>query len=110
MQLQSLSSPAGRLPMPATDAGEINGRQLQAADAKAAKLREKFDSFVGETFYGQLMGQMRKTVGKTAYFNGGRAEEIFQGQLDQMLAGEMAKANAHSFSGPMFELFSMNQR
>ena len=49
---------------------------------------------------------MRKTVGKAAYFNGGRAEEIFQGQLDQVIAERLTKANAHDFSGSMFELFN----
>jgi peptidoglycan hydrolase FlgJ len=110
MSLSSLSPAAGRMPLPANDVQEANGRRLQEADPKQAKMREKFDTFVGETFYGQLLGQMRKTVDKAAYFNGGRAEEIFQGQLDQMISGEMAKASAHSFSGPMFELFSLSQK
>ncbi|HWB07708.1 MAG TPA: rod-binding protein [Pirellulales bacterium] len=73
------------------------------------KLREAFDQFVGETFYGQMLGSMRKTVGKPAYFHGGRAEEVFQGQLDQVVAEQMAKANANSFTGPMFELFSLQR-
>ena len=73
------------------------------------KLREAFDQFVGETFYGQMLGSMRKTLGKPAYFHGGRAEEVFQGQLDQVVAEQMAKANANSFTGPMFELFSLQR-
>lgn len=50
------------------------------------KTREAFQSFVGETLFGQMLKSMRKTVGKTPYFNGGRAEEVFQQQLDQVLA------------------------
>jgi flagellar protein FlgJ len=73
------------------------------------KMREAFDQFVGETFYGQMLDSMRKTLGKPAYFYGGRAEEIFQGQLDQVVAEQMAKANAQSFTGPMFELFSLQR-
>jgi hypothetical protein len=73
------------------------------------ELREAFDQFVGEAFYGQLLGAMRKTVGKPAYFYGGRAEEIFQGQLDQTMAEEMTKAGARSFSEPMFELFTLQR-
>ena len=72
------------------------------------ELREAFDQFVGETFYAQLLGSMRKTVGKPAYFHGGRAEEVFQGQLDQVLAEQMTKASADQFTGPMFELFKLN--
>jgi peptidoglycan hydrolase FlgJ len=75
----------------------------------AAEVRQAFDSFVGETFYGQLLGSMRKTQGKPAYFHGGRAEEIFQGQLDQMLSQEMTKAGVDRFSGPMFELFNLKR-
>ncbi len=110
MQTQSLMPTSSRLPPPTTDAQELNGRRLQGADAKQGKLREAFDSFVGETFYGQMLKEMRKTVGKASYFNGGHAEEVFQGQLDQMLAKNMAKSSAHTFSGPMFELFSLNRK
>ena len=73
-------------------------------------MREKFDSFVGETFYGQMLSSMRKTVGKAAYFDGGRAEEIFRGQLDQVIAQELAKSTSQDFTGPMFELFSLQQK
>lgn len=73
------------------------------------ELREAFDQFVGETFYGQMLASMRKTQGKPAYFHGGRAEEIFQGQLDQVLAEQLTKANANTLSGPMFELFSLQR-
>lgn len=77
--------------------------------ADRAALREKFDTFVGEAFYGQMLSAMRSTVGKPAYMHGGRAEEIFQGQLDQMMSQEMTKASASSFTGPMFELFALSR-
>jgi len=74
------------------------------------ELRAAFDSFVGETFYGQMLSSMRKMNHKAAYIDGGRAEEVFRGQLDQTLATEMTKASAHSFTGPMFDLFMLNRR
>jgi flagellar protein FlgJ len=74
------------------------------------ELCEAFQSFVGETLFGQLLKAMRKTVGKPAYFHGGRAEEIFQQQLDQVLAEKLSNASAEKFSGPMFELFLMKRR
>ncbi len=77
---------------------------------RRAKLRKTFDSFVGETFYGQMLSSMRKTVGKAAYFDGGRAEEIFTGQLDQVIAQKLAESTAQSFSGPMFDLFSLQHK
>jgi len=70
-------------------------------------IREAFDDFVGQSFYGQLIGSMRKTVGKPAYLHGGRAEEVFQSQMDQQLAEHMSDATAGTFTGPMFELFSL---
>jgi Rod binding domain-containing protein len=79
------------------------------ANFDSPKLRETFDQFVGETFYGQMLSSMRKTVGKPAYFHGGRGEEVFQGQLDQMLSEQLAKASAAEFSGPMFELFALQR-
>ena len=40
-------------------------------------LRKAFDEFVGQTFYGQLLKEMRKSQGNVAYFGGGQAEEVF---------------------------------
>jgi hypothetical protein len=74
------------------------------------KVRETFDQFVGETFYGQMLQSLRKTVGKTPYFNGGRGEEIFRGQLDQTLAQNMAKSDQGRFSNSMFDLFSLQRK
>jgi Rod binding domain-containing protein len=68
------------------------------------EVREAFTQFVGQTFYGQMLKAMRSTVGKPAYFHGGRGEEVFQSQLDQTLAEHMTEASAESFAEPMFRL------
>ena len=75
-----------------------------------AKLRKTFDTFVGETLFGQMLKSMRKSVGKSKYFNGGRTEEIFQQQLDQVLAEKMSRTSADRLAGPMFELFTLNRK
>jgi hypothetical protein len=67
------------------------------------ELRETFTQFVGEMFYGQMFKAMRQTVGKPAYFHGGRAEDAFQGQLDQTMTEQLTKASASKFAEPMFE-------
>lgn len=72
--------------------------------ADTADLRATFNAFVGQTFYGQMLSAMRETVGESAYFHGGQAERIFQGQLDQVLGEKMAEANASEFANTMFEL------
>ncbi len=74
------------------------------------ELRKAFDDFVGQTVFQQMLASMRKTVGKPAYFHGGRAEEIFQGQLDQVLAEKISDASASTFTDPMYQLFSLSRR
>jgi peptidoglycan hydrolase FlgJ len=73
------------------------------------KLREAFQSFVGETLFSQMLKSARKTQNKPAYFHGGRAEEMFQQQLDQVLAEKIAKTDGASYSDAMFELFTMKR-
>ena len=74
------------------------------------KVREVFNDFVGQTFYGHMLSAMRKTVDKPAYLHGGRGEEVFQAQLDQTLSEQLADATANQFTGPMFELFELQRR
>jgi Rod binding domain-containing protein len=93
-QLQSLSSGAG----PASVSPEER------------QLRETFDSVVGQTLFAQMLRSMRKTVRKPAYFHGGRAEEVFQQQLDQVLAEKISQASASQFTGPMYELFTLSRK
>ncbi len=81
-----------------------------AAAADDPKLRKAFDLFVGEALFGQALKSMRKTVGKPAYVYGGRTEEIFQQQLDQVLAEKLSHASADKLSGPMYELFAMRRK
>ena len=75
-----------------------------------AELREAFGQFVGEVFFGQMLKAMRKAQRKPAYFHGGRAEEMFQQQLDQVLAKRLGQASADSFVGPMYDLFCANMQ
>jgi len=80
-----------------------------SATTAREQTREAFSDFVGQTFFTQLLTEMRKTVDKPAYFHGGQAEEIFQGQMDQLLAERLSEATADSFAGPMFELFMLRR-
>ncbi len=73
-------------------------------------LRQTFDQFVGETFYGHMLKAMRKTVGKPAYLHGGRGEEVFQQQLDQLIVERITESTASQFTGPMFELFKLGRQ
>ncbi len=68
----------------------------------AGEVQKTFRMFVGEAFFGQMLKAMRSTQGKPAYFHGGRAEEVFRGQLDQALAEVMTEASADTIADPMF--------
>lgn len=80
-----------------------------ASSPEDKEVREAFDQFVGETFFGQMLKAMRKTVDKPAYFHGGQAEEMFRSQLDQMLAEKMSEASAGSFTDSMYNLFQLKR-
>ena len=73
-------------------------------------VKQAFDQFVGETFYSQMLQSLHKMAGKPAFFHGGRAEEVFQGQLDQVLSQKMTEATPGQFSGSMFELFNLQRK
>ncbi|MCC6510521.1 MAG: rod-binding protein [Pirellulaceae bacterium] len=72
-------------------------------------LREKFQEFVGQTFFSELIKSLRTSQKGAAYFNGGRAEEIFQGQFDQMMTEHLSEASAQTIADPMFELFQLGR-
>jgi hypothetical protein len=97
--------------LPNVDAAAPHGRPpAPGAQDDDAKLRKTFDAFVGETLFGQTLKSMRKSVGKARYFNGGRGEEIFQQQLDQVLTEKMSRASADRLTGPMYELFTLTRK
>jgi hypothetical protein len=86
-----------------------NNAQSKAAPVRRGgrdtpELREAFTDFVGQTFFGELVKQMRATVHNSEFFHGGMGEDIFQTQLDQIMVERMSKTSAKSLSDPMYEL------
>lgn len=92
------------------DMNNLNGvKPLRPANSTAQQqidgakeVRDTFRQFVGEAFFGQMLKAMRSTQKKPAYMHGGRAEEVFQGQLDQVLSEKMTEASADKIADPMF--------
>jgi len=76
-----------------------------SAGANELTTRQAFDSFVGQTFYGQMLKALRNTVQESKLFHGGQGEKVFRAQLDQVLAERMAESSAATFTGPMYERF-----
>jgi hypothetical protein len=68
------------------------------------ELKKAFTDFAGQTFFGELVKQMRETLHKPAFFHGGMGEDIFQSQLDQIMVERMSQTSAKSFTDPMYDL------
>src|SRR6476469_10325625 len=68
------------------------------------ELHKAFTDFVGQTFFGELVKQMRATVDKPAFFHGGMGEDIFQTQLDQIMVERMSDVNAPTSRDTMSHL------
>lgn len=81
----------------------------EAAQAGSEELKKAFQDFVGQTFFGELIKSYRSTQQESAYFNGGRAEKIFQGQLDQVLSQELSERSADKIADPMYEQFMLRR-
>jgi len=77
--------------------------------SKKLEAREAFQDFVSGTFYKQMLKALRETQSKPAYFHGGSAEEMFQSQMDQQVAEDLAKDHGSEFSDPLFAAFSRQQ-
>lgn len=107
MRIQPLST-ARYDALLATEPGTT--RRTSRPEAEDTELRAAFNDFVGQTFYAQMLSAMRKTVGKPAYLHGGRMEEAFQNQLDQVLAEKLSDATEDTFSEPMYQLFTLPRR
>jgi Rod binding domain-containing protein len=88
--------------------------EMQGVGTTAAKtpptgelaVREKFQDFVGGTFYKEMLKSLRAAQRPSKYLNGGQAEKIFQGQMDQQIAEDLAHQYARHLADPLFENFS----
>jgi flagellar protein FlgJ len=82
------------------------GPAAQGTKGPSPELREAFQDFVAGTFYQQMLKTLRKTQGQPAYFHGGQAEQIFQSQLDQQVAEDLARDHGAALAEPLFESFA----
>ncbi len=99
-----------RLDSPSAPSLDGKGVPDTAVKSEDEDLRKAFQDFVGQTLFSQMISSMRSTQDGAAYFDGGRAEKIFQGQLDQVLSEELSKASASKISDPMFKLFQLRRQ
>lgn len=71
-------------------------------------LKNASDELVGSVFYGTMLRQLRSETLKGKYGHGGRGEEVFQAQLDQVLAKEMGKGKNGNLSDAIVDRFERN--
>ena len=67
---------------------------MNLSPANHDKLVKSARVWVAQTFYGEMLKQMRDSPFKSDLFNGGRGGEAFANQLDQKLAERMASGHA----------------
>lgn len=101
---QSALPGAVGLPSEAGSDSSVTSRPAGQGD-----LKDAFQDFVGQTFFGEMIKAFRTTQQPSKYFHGGRAEEIFQGQFDQVLAETLSDSSAEQISNPMYELFMLKR-
>jgi Rod binding domain-containing protein len=78
--------------------------------ADKGDLKSNFQDFVAGTFYKEMLKSLHKMHGKSAYFDGGQAEKIFQGQLDQQTAENLAHSRGSQLSDGLYQAFLQHQR
>lgn len=69
------------------------------------EVRQAFQEFVGGTFFRQMIKSLRSAQGEPAYFHGGQAERIFQGQFDEHIADDLAEKHGDALAAPLFRAF-----
>ncbi len=78
-------------------------------DQPPAALREAAGRVVGSVFYGTLLRQMRASGLKGEYGHGGRGEEVFQAQMDQIFAEEAGRAGRSNLVDAIVERLARQQ-
>jgi hypothetical protein len=62
------------------------------------ELRGAADRIVGSVFYGSLLKMQRESALNSPFGHGGRGEEVFRAQLDQVFAERAGQAGGFSLS------------
>ena len=74
--------------------------------ADQSELKKVFNEFTAGTFYREMLGALRKSSSKPAYFHGGHAEDVFRAELDRHIADDLAEQHGDAFAGPLYDQFA----
>ncbi len=88
---------------------EINLNNAAPIQPEAgSRLKHAADEIVGSIFYGTMLRQLRASEFKGKYGHGGRGEEVFQAQLDEIFAKEMGRAKNANLSDAIVKRYERN--
>lgn len=79
-------------------------------DEAIDELRDTVNKVVGTVFYEPLLRSTRNSSLRADIGHGGRGEEVFQGQLDQILAERVGLASGGSLSQSLVDRFARAAR
>ncbi len=77
-----------------------------ARDQALTRLRRAINESIGSVFFGPLMRSMRNSSIKGEIGHGGRGEEIFRAQLDQILTERAGASTNYKLSDALFDRFA----
>lgn len=98
-ELQSARRLLSRRSSAAGESGRTKVRGSSGSrDAELERMRTVVDKVVGLTFYGTLLRAQRSASLRGSIGHGGRGEEIFGAQLDQVLAERAGVASGFNLS------------
>lgn len=89
-----------------TDLHSQKGAPAKTPAKGQLAVRDKFQDFVAGTFYKEMLKALRAAQKPSKYLNGGQAEKIFQGQMDQEIAEDLARQYGGHFAAPLYESYS----
>src|SRR5690349_18088356 len=75
------------------------------AASEPSPLQAKFQEAVGGILFGEMLKSLRKGVGKPAYLHGGQGEDMFQAQMDQLVAENLAKSHGGALVKNLYPRF-----
>lgn len=88
---------------PATEAQNTVQRDLD-------RLREVSGRVMGSVFFGTLLKTMRNSTLQGAYGHGGRGEEVFAAQLDEIIAERMGTTSSLGLTTALYDRFQSQQQ
>ncbi|SJZ47694.1 rod-binding protein [Selenihalanaerobacter shriftii] len=80
---------------------------MQSEKERETKLREVSKKF-SALFVGLMLKEMRKTIPKSGYLNGGLKEDIFRERLDQKYAQEISRSQQLDMAEVLYK--QLNQK